>query len=240
MSKLISLLALLTMLTGCGGMIDNYFLPVADDTVQEIFEAGNDAMQEKRYRKAAEYYAQIRDDYPFSPYVIEAELNLGDALYFNEQYLLASDAYGDFEELHPRHEAIPYVLLQVARSMRQTYKSIDRATTELERGLQYAQRVVAEYPGTEYATLAQEEVAIIRLLLAQREVYIGQLYMKMGNYEAAWNRFTKIAETYSDIEEIRAYAVENAQVSFLRYREEDSENVREERTGSWKEYFNWL
>lgn len=240
MFKFVSLVALLTMLTGCGGIIDNYFLPVADDTVQEIFEAGNDAMQEKRYRQAAEYYTEIKDDYPFSAYVVEAELNLGDALYFDGKYILAADAYMDFEELHPRHDAIPYVLLQVARSMRQMYISIDRATTEVEVGLQYAQRVVAEYPGTEYAVLAQEEVGTIRLLLAQREVYIGQLYMKMGNYEAAWNRFTKIAETYSDIEEIHAYAVENANASFLRYREESAENTREERTGSWKEYFKWL
>lgn len=240
MLKIVSLLALFIMLTGCGGMIDRYFLPVADDTVQEIFEAGNDAMQEKRYRQAAGYYTQIKDDYPFSSYVIEAELNLGDALYFNEQYLLAADAYRDFEELHPRHDAIPYVLLQVARAMRQTYLSIDRATTELEVGLQYAQRVVAEYPGTEYAVLAQEEVGIIRLLLAKREVYIAQLYMKMDNYEAAWNRFTKIANTYPEIEEIYEYAVENAHINFLKYREAASEDVREERVGSWKQYFDWL
>ena len=234
------LLALLFVLTGCGGLIDRYSTPVADDTVQEIFEAGNDAMYEKRYRQAAVYFAEIKDDYPFSPYVIEAELSLGDALFLNEQYLLAADAYRDFEELHPRHEAIPYVLLQVARSMRNTYKSVDRATTELEVGYEYAQRLVAEYPGTEYAVEAQKEVTEIRLLLAKREVYIAQLYSKMGNHEAAWNRYAKVAKTYPDITEIYAYAVEQGNASFMKHREESSEDEREERVGSWKEWVDWL
>lgn len=240
MFRVFPLLLTLLVLSSCGGVVDRYFMPVADDTVQEIFEAGNDAMQEKRYRQAANYFSEIKDDYPFSPYVVEAELSLGDALYFNEDYFLAADAFRDFEELHPRHDAMPYVLLQVARSMHKSYKSIDRATTELEVGLEYAQRVVAEYPGTEYATVAQEEVKQIRLLIAQREIYIAQLYQKMGNYEAAWTRYGKIAEVYPDMKEIHAYAVEEGNASFLKYREQSSEDVREERVGSWKQWFEWL
>jgi len=240
MFRVLSLALSLLVLTSCGGVVDRYFVPVADATVQEIFEAGNEAMQEKRYRQAARYFAEIKDDYPFSAYVVEAELSLGDALYFNEQYFLAADAFRDFEELHPRHEAMPYVLLQVARSMHKSYKSIDRATTELEVGLEYAQRVVAEYPGTEYAALAQVEVAQIRLLMAKREVYIAQLYQKMGNHEAAWTRYIKIVEVYSDIEEIHRYAVEEGNASFLKYREQDSEDIREARVGSWKRWFKWL
>ncbi len=240
MFKALPLLALLLVFTGCGGVVDHYFLPVADDTVQELFEAGNDAMQEKRYRDAAGYFAEIKDEYPFSSYVIEAELGLGDAYFLNKQYIAAADAYREFEELHPRHEAIPYILLQVARSMRQTYKSVDRATTDLEVGLEYAKRVVEEYPGTDYAVEAQVEVDEIRLFIAQREVYIAQIYQKMGNYEAAWNRYVKIASTYEDIEDIHAYATEQANTNFLKYRDRTSEDIREERVGSWKEWFKWL
>ena len=66
-------LALALLLSGCG-IIDSYFLPVPLDTVQEIFEAGNDAMQEQDYVAAAQYYARVKDDFPFSPYAVEAEL----------------------------------------------------------------------------------------------------------------------------------------------------------------------
>lgn len=110
MAKLpvLSLLVCL-LLSGCG-LIDEYFLPVSEDTVQEIYENGNDAMRAGEYAKAAESYARIKDDYPFSPYAVEAELSLADAYFLNKKYAEAAEAYRDFETLHPRHSAIPYVL----------------------------------------------------------------------------------------------------------------------------------
>ena len=115
-------------LSGCS-IVDEYFLPPPDDTVQEIFEAGNDAMREKNYSQAIVYYTRIKDEFPFSPYVIESELALADAHYLDEDYILAAEAYKDFETLHPRHEAIPYVLYQLGMSLKKSYNSIDHSAT---------------------------------------------------------------------------------------------------------------
>ena len=71
-------LACTLFLSGCT-LVDEYFLPPPDDTVQEIFEAGNDAMREKDYSQAIVYYTRIKDEFPFSPYVIASELALADA-----------------------------------------------------------------------------------------------------------------------------------------------------------------
>ena len=116
------------MLSGCG-LIDEYFLPVSEDTVQEIYENGNDAMRAGEYAKAAQSYARIKDDYPFSPYAIEAELSLADAYFLNKKYREAAEAYRDFETLHPRHSAIPYVLYQLGMSLKNSYRSVDQAST---------------------------------------------------------------------------------------------------------------
>ena len=117
--------------SGCG-IIDMIYLPPAEDTAQEIFEAANDAMSEKNYVRAVELYNKLRDAYPFSPYTIDAELSLGDAYFLDEEYELAAETYKDFESLHPRHEAIPYVLYQTGMSLMKQFRSIDRATTELQ------------------------------------------------------------------------------------------------------------
>ena len=94
------LLALcLGALPGCG-IIDMFYLPPAEDTAQEIFEAANDAMSEKNYVRAVELYNKLRDNYPFSPYTIDAELSLGDAYFLDEEYDLAAETYKDFEALH--------------------------------------------------------------------------------------------------------------------------------------------
>ena len=103
----------LTLATGCG-IIDMIYLPPAEDTAQEIFEAGNDAMAEKNYVRAVELYNKLRDAYPFSPYTTDAELSLADAYYLDGEYVLAAESYKDFESLHPRHKAIEYVKAQFA------------------------------------------------------------------------------------------------------------------------------
>ena len=110
-----------------------------------------------------------------SPYAVEAELSLADAYFLNKKYAEAAEAYRDFETLHPRHSAIPYVLYQLGMSLKSTYRSVDQASTEVAEALEYFQRLEQSYPGTEYAEKAHEQIAECRSLLAQREVYIGCL-----------------------------------------------------------------
>ena len=54
------------LLSGCG-IIDYYFLPPPEDTAQELYENANDAMRDKDYQQAAEYYMRLKDNFPFSP-----------------------------------------------------------------------------------------------------------------------------------------------------------------------------
>ena len=55
---LMGVLACSLFLNGCA-FIDEYFLPPPEDTVQEVFEAGNDALRDKNYRQAAAYFNRI-------------------------------------------------------------------------------------------------------------------------------------------------------------------------------------
>ena len=70
-------MAMLAGASGCG-IIDMIYLPPAEDTAQEIFEAANDAMADKNYVRAVELYNKLRDAYTFSPYTVDAELSLAD------------------------------------------------------------------------------------------------------------------------------------------------------------------
>ncbi|MBP3730498.1 MAG: outer membrane protein assembly factor BamD, partial [Mailhella sp.] len=75
-------LACSLLLNGCA-FIDEFFISPPEDTVQEIFEAGNEAMRDKNYIGAAKYYERIKEEFPFSPYAIESELSLADAYYLD-------------------------------------------------------------------------------------------------------------------------------------------------------------
>lgn len=227
------------LLSGCG-IIDYFFLPPPEDTAQELYENAADAMQEKRYSKAAEYYTRIKDSFPFSPYAVEAELALGDAYFLNEKYPEAAEAYKEFESLHPRHEAIPYVLYQVGMSDLNSFISVDRPTTMVQEALEYFSRLKESYPDSEYAGQVDEQIAKGRKILAEHELYLGDVFWQMNNYGPAWQRYTYIVENFPDVSDVCDHAREKALAAYYKYRETRSEKDREQIEGSWKNWFNWL
>lgn len=226
-------------LCGCG-IIDLIYLPPAEDTAQEIYEAGNEAMSEKNYVRAVEFYNKLRDTYPFSPYTVDAELSLGDAYYLDEEYEIAAESYKDFEALHPRNEAIPYVLYQTGMSLLKQFRSIDRATTELQEAYEYFDRVRQVYPTTPYAESAAEHMLICRKLIAEHELYIGDMYWHMGKYGPAWRRYEFVADNFPDVQEVAEHAREKGVAAYHKYRAEESESIRQTREGSWRDWFKWL
>ena len=236
---LIGMLTCSLFLSGCA-FIDEFFLPAPQDTVQEVFEAGNEAMREKNYRQASVYFTRIKEEHPFSSYAIRAELALADAHFLDEEYWLAAESYRDFETLHPRNEAIPYVLYQLGMSLKKTYTSIDRSATEVKEAIEYFNRLQQEYPDTEYGRKAPEQIAECRKTLAQREIFIGNVFWGMKNYQAAYTRFQHVVQTYPDATEEAEYARTKGEAAYLKFRQNDAQNTREKQEGSWKDWFRWL
>ena len=229
----------LSLLSGCG-LIDYFFLPPPEDTAQELYEGATDAMQDKNYSQAVEYYSKLKDNYPFSPYTVEAELALGDALFLNEKYPEAAEAYKDFESLHPRHEAMPYVLYQVGMSDLKSFISVDRPTTSAQEAIEYFKRLQETYPESEYALRAAPEIVNARRIIAEHELYLGDMFWNMKQYGPAWRRYTYIVDNFPDVTDVRDHAREKAISAYYKYREQQSDEAREQIQGSWKRWFDWL
>jgi outer membrane protein assembly factor BamD len=226
--------------SGCG-IIDMIYLPPAEDTAEEIFEAANEAMSEKNYVRAAELYNKLRDAYPFSPYAIDAELSLADAYYLDGEYGLASESYKDFESLHPRHPAIPYVLYQTGMSLLREFRSIDRTTTELQDAYDYFNRLRQTFPDSQYVKSAEERMVECRKLMAEHELFIADVFWHMKKFGPAWRRYTYLVENFTDIPEIVEHAKEKSRAAYYHYKEKAGEETREERQGSWGKWFkSWL
>src|SRR6266481_9557109 len=53
------------------------------------------------YQPAIDDYQKLIDEYPFSPYAEEAELNIGMSYYKMRNYAEAVGAFNDFLRMHP-------------------------------------------------------------------------------------------------------------------------------------------
>jgi len=234
------LLALLLLMTSGCGVIDYFLLPPPEDTAQELFEAGQDAMKEKSYSVAADRFTKLKDRYPFSPYTPRAEIALGDAYYLGEDYDKAAEAYREFETLHPRHEYIPYVLYQIGKSYYKQFRSIDIPQAHVADAIEYFNRLEQTYPDSKYAAEAKEYVIKCRRYMAEHEIFVADFYWRAEHYGAAWRRYRFITENFTDLPDVVQYAAKRADLAYLRAQEASSQSERERVQGSWKQWFDWL
>lgn len=187
----------LLSLVGCG-LFKSKEAKELEKTAESLIMEGMDAYQRKKYEKAGEAFQNLKDRFPYNPYAIVAELKLADSYYLNKEYLLAATAYKEFEKLHPANEIIPYVIFQLGMCYFKLMPTIDRDQSDALRAVQEFERLIKNYPGSEYATQAEANLIKAKKNLAAHEFYIGEFYLTQKKYEAALVRFEGILREFPE------------------------------------------
>jgi outer membrane protein assembly factor BamD len=182
------------LFTGC-----SWFQTQEDKPAMELAREGMDAMKEGRYQQAIESFEKLKDWYPFNKFAILAELKVADAYYRLHKYDDAVFAYENFENLHPRNEAIPYVIYQIGRCYFEQIDSIDRDQITARKALDTFRRLTEQYPGNPYASQIEDHMKRCLKSLAGHELYVGSYYYRTEHYKAALNRFNTVISDYPDV-----------------------------------------
>ena len=180
--------------------------PDVDKPAHELAQNGMDEFAEKDYRKSIEYFEKLRDWYPFSKFAKLAELKIADAHYQLKEYDDAIFAYEEFEELHPKNEAIPYVISQIGNSHFQQLGTLDRDQTPALNAIETFERLIKAYPDDPLSTEAREKIQICKKSIAENHFYIGHFYYRTKRYPSALARFQFIVDTWTEFPEIQAKA----------------------------------
>jgi outer membrane protein assembly factor BamD len=182
------------VLIGCAGMRAKEEKPAS-----ELIKDGISQFDKGDYKKAIDSFEQLKDWYPFSKYAILAELRIADAHFFVEEYDDAVVAYEEFEQLHPRNEAIPYVIYQIGICHYNRIDTIDRDQTPAEKAVAAFQRLIKQYPNDPLSKLAQGHIDTSVKSLAGHEFYVGLFYYRTRHFEAALGRFKALITRYPDV-----------------------------------------
>ena len=202
--KLALVVLALLLTTGCGTfekVIGSIFGKTGSEVEvmpQELAYEGMENLKAARYTMAIDAFQKIKDRFPYSKYAILAELKIADAYYLNEKYIQAQEAYEEFERLHPKNEAIPYVIYQQGMCHFKQMTGYDRDQTPVIKAIQTFARLQQTFPGTPYASMAVARITEAQNSLAHHEFYVGEFYFKMGDYEAAEGRFVSLIKNYPD------------------------------------------
>ncbi len=193
------LLSILFTISGCAA-IDDLFTENRgmEKNAEQLVSEGSAAFMAGDYKDAIKAYSDLRDWYPFSRYAILAELKIADAHFELEQYPDAIVSYDEFEKLHPRNEAIPYVVYRIGLSWFNQIDTVDRDNTPAKKSLSQFNRLMDQYPDSSYVEDAKEKQQECIKSIADHEFYVANYYMKIKNYEAALKRFQYLVEHFPD------------------------------------------
>ena len=158
-----------------------------------------EAFNDRDYKDAIRDFQTIKDEYPFSPYTLLAELKIADSHYNREEYAEAIYQYEDFIKLHPRNEAVPYALFQIGMSYFKQMRSIDRDQDTTRKAVAEFQRLIRTHPDSPFRVRAENRLSICLQNLALHELYVGRFYFKKKNYKAAKARFEGVIKNFPDL-----------------------------------------
>ena len=200
-SFIITLLLVFVMtMSGCAWWKDLWSRKqMAKGTPEAMYNAGVAAYQDGRYKRAVEYFVRVKEENPLHPLALQAELGIGDSHFSEEEYAEAELAYTDFVSLHPTNENVPYAMYQLGMCHYKQTTSIDRDQTETVKAAREFERLMARYPSSKFAFLAEQKLRECRQNLAEQEFYIGDFYFKQGKFQAALKRFQTVAKNYPNL-----------------------------------------
>lgn len=171
-------------------------------TARYFVDKGMADFDDASYRDAIESFEKLRDWYPFSQYTILADLKIADAYFELEEYDQAADAYADFERLHPRNEAIPFVIYRIGLCNYDHLDTIDRDQAPARSAIETFNRLINRFPDDEHAIEAAKLIEKCRKSLAGHELYVGRFYYKSKHFDAARRRFEGLISDYPEADNV--------------------------------------
>jgi len=182
------------LLSGCSLFEEKHQM---NKNAQQLAAEGAASFMNEDYEDAIKAYTDLKDWYPFSKYAILAELKIADAQFHLGEYPEAIAAYESFEKMHPKNEAVPYIINQIAMCWFNQIDTIDRDATPSRKAMAEFERLVRLFPENEYSQEALAHIDACIDNMVSHELYVANFYNKTEKYKAALKRYQYIVENYA-------------------------------------------
>jgi outer membrane protein assembly factor BamD len=156
-----------------------------------LFEHGTEALDKKRWLVAREYFRQLVDSYPQSPFRADAKLGVGDTYLGEgsaESYVLAINEFREFLSFYPLHKRADYAQLKLALAHFYQMRAPDRDQTETRDAIRELQTFVERYPNSELIEEGRTKLREALDRLGDSEYRVGVFYYRARWYPGAIER----------------------------------------------------
>lgn len=191
MKKTLLIFLLTTLLCSC-----SLFEKQTDKTASELITEARTEFNDENYLDAIELFQNLKNWYPFSEYVKEAEIKISDSFFELEKYDEAIRAYQTYERLHPKDADAQKAAFRIGESYYKQILSFDRDQSNTNKALQSFMRFMKNYPGSKYQAEASLYIEDCINKIAESDLNVANFYFKQESYDASKARLEDIIKKY--------------------------------------------
>lgn len=187
-------LASLTLLAGCGA--ERAAMPPGSAQADQfLHERGTAAFAERKWLQAREYFRQIVDNYPQSPYRPDAKLSVGDSYigeHSTESLLLAVNEFREFLTFYPTSPRADYAQYRLATALAEQMLAAERDQSNTREAVKELQVFLDRYPNSALLPEARALMRSAKDRLSEASYRVGYYYYRSKWYPGAVARFREV------------------------------------------------
>jgi outer membrane protein assembly factor BamD len=200
-------LAAVVVCVGCssggGGSSVTYM-----DTARSNYDKGMAEIKDENWAEATKYFTYVKNKFPFSGYATLADLRLGDALYGQEKWLEAIDAYRQFIKFHPLHAEVAngYTSYRICQSYVEQIPSDwflvppshEKDQSATKDALRELTSFLRSFPQSPHLDKVKGLYTKCLRKLADHELYVARFYLERDKPGATILRLETLLKKYPD------------------------------------------
>ena len=160
-----------------------------------LFERGTEQLNSKHWLTSREYFRQLVDSYPQSPFRADAKLGVGDTYigeHSPESFVLAANEFREFLTFYPTHVRAGYAQFKLGMTFFYQMHGPERDQTETREAIKELTAFVERYPRSELLDEGRTRLREAHDRLSQSEYRVGYFYWRSRWYPGAIDRFKAI------------------------------------------------
>lgn len=177
--------------SACGshrGLLPNA-TPEAD---KYLYERGTELLTKKKWIAAREYFKQVVDNYPQSPFRPDAKLGLGDTYVgenTTEALVLGINEFREFLTYYPTNRRADYAQFKIGHAHFKQALAPERDQTETKEALKEFDIFIERYPNSQLLDEARQARRDALDRLGEADYRVGLFYYRAKWYPGAIDRF---------------------------------------------------
>ena len=198
-SIIISLISFVFFLGSCSSKKNEVSLIKEIDQQSEMIAAYSEAMQ--NLKKSDHYFAankflEAELLFPQSDWAPKSALMAAYSFYLQDYYSKSIFHLQRYMSTYPKDKRMPYAYYLLAMCYFENIEDEKRDLFPLIKSKEMFQKIILEYPKTDFAIDAKFKIDYINDIVASKEIYVGRHYVRKEKWIAAINRFKNVLENY--------------------------------------------